>query len=214
MTRKIALAIMLCLLIAPLALSQSEDPPKREVAAEFTVLNREDVFGIKSEAGIGGRFTFNLNKNFALETAGYWFPRNCFDCFNNGHITEVVGGLKAGKRYNTWGIFAKARPGVVSYSKGRFNFLSAPQNPAFPFIFEVKPLTNFAADLGGVLEFYPSRRIVTRFDIGDTIVHIRQQSRNDIRFDPATNTYFLLPVILPGRTTHNFQFSASVGFRW
>ena len=28
----------------------------------------------------------------------------------------------------------------------------------------------FSMDVGGVVEFYPSRRIVTRLDIGDTII--------------------------------------------
>ena len=31
-------------------------------------------------------------------------------------------------------------------------------------------------DIGGVVEFYPSRRIVTRFDAGDTIVHVKRQT--------------------------------------
>ena len=205
---------LMMLVIAPSAIGQTEDPPRYEAAAEFVTLNRDDLFGIRTEPGLGGRFTYNLNKNVALEAAAYFFPRNCFDCLNNGRITEAVGGLKAGKRFKTWGIFAKARPGIVSFSKGRLEILPGGPFPAFPFVFEVKPMANFAADLGGVLEFYPSRRIVTRFDAGDTIINIRQQTRNGLNFDPATNTFILVPITLPGRTTHNFQFSASVGFRW
>lgn len=213
-TKLLLLAIMIGLVIAPNAFSQTDDPPKREVAAEIITLSRDEFVGVRTDLGIGGRFTYNLNKNVALEAAAYFFPRSCFDCFNRGHITEAVGGIKAGKRFKTWGIFAKARPGIVSYSKGAFEITQTGSIPAFPFVFNFKPLTNFAADLGGVLEFYPSRRIVTRFDVGDTIINIRQQTRNDLRFDPATNTFFLVPITLPGKTTHNFQFSASVGFRW
>ena len=210
--------LLFILVIVPDRVSaQTDDPPKREVAAEFATLNRDDVSDVRTELGVGGRFTYNLNKNIALEAAAYFFPRKCFDCLNNGRVTEVVGGLKAGKRFKTWGIFAKARPGIVRYSTGTFEITQTGPTgpiPAFPFIFRPKPLTNPAVDVGGVLEFYPSRRIVTRFDFGDTIVHVRRQHRNDLRFDPATNTFFLIPITLPGRTTHNFQFSASVGFRW
>ena len=211
------LAIIIGLILASNALSQTDDPPKREVAAEFITLNRDEFVGVRTEPGIGGRFTYNLNKNVALEAAAYFFPRSCFDCFNNGRITEAVGGIKAGKRFKTWGIFAKARPGIVSYSKGTVEITQTGPTgsiPSFPFRFRTKPLTNPAVDLGGVLEFYPSRRIVTRFDFGDTIIHIRRQTRDTLQFDPATNTFFLAPVPVLGRTTHNFQFSASVGFRW
>lgn len=213
------IGLLFTLLIVPATVSgQTEDPPKREVAAEFVTLNRDDVVvGIRTELGVGGRFTYNLNKNIALEATAYFFPRSCFDCLNNGRITEVVGGLKAGKRFKSWGIFAKARPGIVSFSKGTFEITQTGPNepiPAFPFRFRSKSLTNPAVDLGGVLEFYPSRRIVTRFDLGDTIIHFRRQTRDSLQFDPATNTFFLVPIPVRGKTTHNFQFSASVGFRW
>src|SRR4030095_14670288 len=184
-------ALMICLNVAARAVAQSHNPPRYEVGAEFITLNRDDFAGVRTELGFGGRFTFNLNRNVALEGAGYFFPRNCFDCANNGRITEAVGGVKAGKRFKTWGFFAKARPGIVSFSKGRFNVLPTGSSSAFPFQIEVESLTNFAADLGAVLEFYPSRRIVTRFDAGDTIIHIRQQTRNAIQFIPATNTFFI-----------------------
>ena len=75
--------------------------------------------------GVGGRFTFNLNKIFSLETAGYFF-REMLQLPHNGNVTQVVGGVKVGKRFEKWGIFAKARPGVVSFSRGEFNVVPAP----------------------------------------------------------------------------------------
>jgi hypothetical protein len=208
------LTMILLVSHAPTINAQSDDPPRYEVAAEFSALTREDLNAIRAELGVGGRFTFNLNKHIAFEGAGYFFPRSCFDCPNNGRVTEVVGGLKAGKRFEKWGLFGKVRPGFVNFSKGQFNILPNGSQPSFPFTFQVKPLTNFATDVGGVLEFYPSRHIVTRFDAGDTIINIRERMRNDLRFDPATSTFSLVPIRVPGRTTHNFQFSASVGYRW
>lgn len=205
---------MVILLIHSETLAQTSDPLKFEVAAEFSTLNRDDFRGIKAEPGVGARFTFNLNKNFALESSGYFFPQRCFNCASNGRITEVVGGLKAGKRFQTWGIFAKARPGVVSFSQGHFDIIQTGTPPAFPFEFQVKRTNNFATDLGGVLEFYPSKRIVARFDAGDTLIHFKRRPTHSIAFDPSTNTYSLIPFSIPARTTHNFQFSASVGFRF
>lgn len=208
-----------CLLIATIVVflmhcqvfAQSEDLPKFEVAAEFTTLERDHFRGKRTEPGLGGRFTFNLNRVVSLETAGYFFPKKCFECLENGWVTEVLAGVKVGKRFEKWGIFAKARPGFVSFSRADFELV-----PAGNFSFEVnrKPVTSFAADFGGVLEFYPSKRIVTRFDAGDTIIHFTRRTTNIFIFDPVTNSFSSVPFIRPARTTHNFQFMASVGFRF
>lgn len=38
--------------------------------------------------------------------------------------------------------------------------------------FRPRRLTHPAMDLGGVLEFYPSRRLITRFDAGVTLMRV------------------------------------------
>ena len=195
------------------AQSQSTETPKFEVAAEFTTLERE-AFDGRTEPGFGARFTYNLNRMISLETAGYFFPKQCIDCGNNGNVTEVLGGVKIGKRFDHWGIFGKARPGVVSFSRGKFNVVSDPGIPGFPFQFFPDRVTSFATDVGGVLEFYPSKRVVTRFDAGDTIIHFGSRRTEFFAFDSTTSTFSLVPFTLPSRTTHNFQFMASVGFRF
>jgi len=209
----IASTVLVVLLHSSLT-AQSSELPKVELGAEFSTLNRDDFAGARLEPGAGARFTFNLNKNFALESAGYLFPRRCFTCAQNGMITEVVGGVKAGKRFQSWGIFAKARPGIVNFSEGQTDITTNGNGSSFPFEFRRRSLTNFATDLGGVLEFYPSKRIVTRFDAGDTLIHFRRRTTNAIVFDPATSGYKLTPFTMPAKTTHNFQFSAGVGFRF
>lgn len=210
----VLMAIICAFILQTNALAQSQDPPKFEVAAEFTTLERDGAGAKRTEPGFGGRFTFNLNRVVALETATYYFPKRCFSCRNNGRVTEVLGGVKAGKRFDSWGIFAKARPGIISFSRSEFNVLSAPPTLLSPFDFEETRLTAFATDIGGVLEFYPSKRIVTRFDAGDTITYFNQRTTNSLRFDPATNSLVLVPITTPARTTHSFQFMASVGFRF
>jgi hypothetical protein len=195
--------------------SQSQELPKYEVAAEFTTFER-DSFSTRTEPGLGGRFTFNLNRVFSLEAAGYFFPKECFSCRNDGRVIQAVGGVKVGKRFDKWGIFGKARPGIVSFSDGEFNIVptGGPVNPLTSFQVETNRVTSFATDIGAVLEFYPSKRIVTRFDAGDTIIYFTRRTTNQFRFDPLTNSFFVGPVTSPARTTHSFQFMASVGFRF
>jgi hypothetical protein len=196
------------------AQSQQQELPKFEVAAEFTTLERDAFSTRRTEPGFGGRFTFNLNRVVSLETAGYYFPKNCFSCSNNGRITEVLGGVKVGKRFEKWGIFAKARPGMINFSKGTFDIIAAPAPPTFFVDVRRSSLTGFATDVGGVVELYVSKRIVTRFDAGDTLIHFTSRNTNNIQFDPLTGTFSLVPFRLPSKTTHNFQFVTSVGFRF
>ena len=216
MNRNLFLTIVVAVVLMQsqaFAQSQSQELPKFEVAAEFTTLEREAGFGRRTEPGFGGRFTFNLNKVFSLESAGYFLPKRCLSCRNNGRITEALGGVKVGKRFENWGIFVKARPGVISFSEGNFDVRAVPVDPTFPLEVERSRLTTFAMDLGGVIEFYPSKRIVTRFDAGDTLIHFNRRTSNIVIFE-APNTFRLVPFTTPGRTTHNFQFMASVGFRF
>ena|ERR1043165_882990 len=206
------IALMGVLLVQSLVLAQTPELPKYEVAAEFTSMGRDNFTG-GAEAGLGARFTCNLNKTFSIETAAYHFPRTCFTCEHNGTVTEVFGGLKAGKRFEKWGVFAKARPGVVSFSRGEVNALPATGPSAFPVEFEENRVNSFAVDAGAVVEFYPSKRIVTRFDAGDTIIHFNRRMFNSV-FPDGSGGFTFFPVTLPAKTTHNFQFMASVGFRF
>lgn len=208
-------AVIGMFLLHSVAFSQSQDPPKFELAGEFTTLERGNSLMARTEPGIGGRLTYNLNRVFSLEAAGYFFPRQCFGCVNDGRVIQAVGGVKAGKRSESWGIFAKARPGVVSFSDGEFNLLPVgPVTPSTLFEVQRSRVTSFATDIGAVLEFYPSKRIVTRFDAGDTIIYFTPRTTNTIRFDAVTNSSFVGPVTRPARTTHSFQFMASIGFRF
>lgn len=196
-------------------LAQAEELPKFEVAGEFTTLEREAFSQRRTEPGLGARFTYNLNQMFSLEAAGYFFPKECSQCRNIGNVWEGLAGVKVGKRFEKWGIFAKARPGAISYNGGAVDAIVAPGTPAFgPVEFEFKRLTTFALDVGGVVEFYPSKRIVTRFDLGDTIIHFNSRTMKTIVFDPVANTLGPGTLRLPGRTSHNFQFMTSVGFRF
>ena len=214
MNRRIPMfAIAFVLLTHSISLAQSQDLPKFEIGGEFSSLARES-FETRMEPGVGARFTFNLNRSVAFETAGYFYPQKCFSCRNGGNMSQFVAGVKAGKRFEKWGIFGKARPGVVSFSRGEFDVGPAAPGSSFPFNVEINRTNSFAADLGGVVEFYPTKKIVTRFDAGDTIIHFGRRTTNGIIFNGTTQQVTFIPITQPARTTHNFQFTAGVGFRF
>jgi hypothetical protein len=223
--------LMLSFYQAQAQTKQSDDLPKYEVGADFTSLSLNSGTTLP---GLGGRFTYNLNRHVALEAAGYFFPGNCEFCNGEttGHVAEGLFGVKVGKRFKKWGIFAKARPGFASFSQGAFNVSPVslttgggaiqcygpnPNNPIPCFRIEHVRLTNPVLDLGGVLEFYPSRRIVVRFDGGDTMIRYTRHTYNSLFADPAnpnSGIPILAPFTDPGRTRHSFQFMGGVGFRF
>ncbi|HXD31228.1 MAG TPA: hypothetical protein VN643_08930 [Pyrinomonadaceae bacterium] len=213
----LVIAMICALPFAAYAQTQSDEVPRYEVGAQFTSITKPNFDGGRTEIGVGGRFTFNLNRSVALEAVGNFFPHKCSGCGsagdNNGNITQFMAGLKAGKRFQKWGIFAKGRPGLVSFSRGDSGYQTTGGGGPFPFQFVRNRLTNFAMDVGGVLEFYPSKRIVTRFDGGDTIIRYRSRTTNFVGFDPVGG-FVLFPFNAPAETRHNFQFSAGVGFRF
>ena len=124
---------------------------------------------------------FNLNENIAIEGEGNFFPNNnTFGSLGEGRATQGQFGVKAGRRYKTFGVFAKARPGfltvgdVYSYRPG-----SSISIYGFPtYNTRIGRETHFTTDVGRVLEFYPSRRAIVRFDAGDTIVRCWRRAGN------------------------------------
>jgi Outer membrane protein beta-barrel domain len=203
--------------LSPTVSAQSE-PAKVELGGLFTSITKPDNLGSRTEAGFGGRFTFNFNRNVAVEAEGNFFPHNCRGCDHNniGNLTQGFFGVKAGKRFRRFGIFGKARPGFASFSGGEFH-VTVPAQPPGPLpilIFDPVRATNFAFDLGGVVEVYHSRRIFTRFDAGDTMIRYGDRTLTGFSFDPLTGTVSTFPFFRPPETRHNFQFSAGIGFRF
>ena len=168
--------------------------------------------GTNTEAGVGGRVGYNLNDNIALEAEGNFYPRRSFsNSTTGGYPTQMQFGVKAGKRYEHFGIFAKARPGFISFSRvatrtGTETFVFNGETLIFG-TFEDRRRTNFSMDVGGVLEMYPTRRIFTRFDAGDTIIRYGQRDVMGLLLPSNSAT-------ISSEITHNFQFTAGIGLRF
>lgn len=188
-----------------------------EIGAQFSSITFSPDH---TQAGLGARFTYNINDNFALEAETNYFPNDngiISDSRNNGRVTQALFGVKAGKRFKNFGIFAKARPGFLSFTRGFGDVvITGPPPAGSPFPeseFRPRRLTHPALDVGGVLEFYPSRRIVTRFDAGITIIRVGQTTFQGFAAGPG-GTVVVAPVTIPGDTSPSFQFSAGIGYRF
>jgi hypothetical protein len=203
------------------ALAQS-DTPRYEVGAQFSIIHFDDfdpgnevvkqVFpnlvsstfnNERWEPGLGLRFTYNLTRMIALEAEANFFPRDKDPTpkFSGGRKTEYLFGPKIGFRSKGFGVFGKVRPGFMRFERFPtiFRIIQSPSTIEVD-VTDSGPANFFALDVGGVAEFYASRRIAVRLDLGDTIIHYRKR-------DEPNN-------LAPAYTRHNLQFSAGVGFRF
>ena len=202
----LATAILLAAGLAAAVQAQSSEAPKVEVGGHFSLINLLDletpIFPPadgpvtsyrrtrRTNSGVGGRLGYNLTDYLALEGEFNYFPQER----NRSKANALQGlfGAKAGWRGERVGVFGKARPGFLRYEEPVVCVTAPCPNPV---------LTEFALDLGGVLEFYPSRNLVTRFDVGDTL----------LRGERITGTF---PLVRKDVFRHNLQVSAGVGFRF
>lgn len=220
------------------------DVPRFEIGGQFSLLSLnkpssqwdlifKNLISIQhstvphvAEPGFGGRFTYNVTNNIALEAEGNFFPKRNDDFIGvpGGKLYQGQFGVKAGKRFKKVGLFLKIRPGLVRFTKvSQFTGFTA-VTFIHPFLGEIHyenaefrtgKATYLSTDMGGVVEFYPSRRIVTRLDIGDTI--IRYGIYREPRHVVCPLIAFVCPTQVyerPAETRHNLQFSAGVGIRF
>jgi Outer membrane protein beta-barrel domain len=175
------------LLMVPTQNAQAQsrsETPKVEVGVQYSLLRFSD-FDTISDNGVGGRMTYNLSDNFGLETEFNFFPQ---ERANLANLTTLDGsrrmqglfGAKYGVRSEKFGVFGKLRPGFIRFGEGD--------------VIPGASATEFALDIGGVLELYPTRPVALRFDIGNTL----------IRFGSIGD----------GFTSNNLQISSGVAFRF
>lgn len=165
-----------------------------------------------TDFGFGPRVGYNATTYLTLEAEMNFFPRD--RDLNGGRKVQGLFGAKAGKRFEKAGVFAKARPGFVRFSRG--DFIGSPLAicPAvFPLpigCFQPVAKTNFAIDIGGVVELYPSTHTIIRLDAGDTII------RFGARRAAANSNTLSSPGVVPlaAETKHNLQLSVGFGYRF
>ena len=201
-TRKLFLVALPVLLVAPGRCHAQAQNPERtaEAGVHFTSINLSPFNS--TEGGGGVRLSYNINKNLAVEAEG-----NLFEFSIGDHPTDDVLaaqgllGIKGGWRNRHVGVFAKFRPGVVNFPS-----LRGPRRlcSLLPCEGSRRSGNRFAMDAGGVLELYPTEKMILRFDIGDTMIRFS----DDSFFESST-----LVGIKDG-FSHSFQFGVGVGFRF
>jgi len=200
-------AALVCLFALGGRAEAQTEAPKFEVGAQFTAIAIDDdpsnntLCGDPCDTfvykGAGGRFTYNLNDSFAVETGVNFFNEN--QSFTSrrvgGKPVQALFGVKAGRRFERVGVFGKVRPGFLSFSRT----ISSGLGGIGP---DYSRKTHFNLDVGGVFEVYPSRRVVLRVDAGDTIIRYGEE-----QLAGALSAF-------EGETRHNFQVNAGVGYRF
>jgi outer membrane protein with beta-barrel domain len=201
------LLLLVCLLVGK-ASAQTVDR-KFEAGGVFTSITLTDFkarrlptieTGDSTVKGLGGRLAYNINNHFAIDGEGTFFPETHFGNEEFGEKLQGFVGIKAGVRNKRAGVFAKARPGVMVF--GDFSSPGTCTGFTFGSSCTVSHEKDFAFDVGGVGEFYPTDRAIVRVDVGDTI----------IRYQQNTFGVFNNPSVLAAETKHNFQIS--IGFGW
>jgi len=192
-------AVFLCVAAATCARAQSVvDDHKFEIGGHYTAIGLEDFDVVN---GIGGRVGYNFNDHLALDAEAGFFPKTKLGNDQLGQKAQGFIGLKAGGRTKYAGLFAKARPGVMSIGEITSGF----DCNSTAFGSTCRPThNNFALDVGAVAEFYPARRAIIRLDVGDTIVHLRRATRGFFDRTARTSSDF----------THNLQIGIGFGYRF
>lgn len=200
---------------------------KFEIGGHFTLLRRSNAdtvietfirngFGdptvgppIVDEAGLGVRFTYNFTKNFALEAEGNLFPEDketipvvgvpITVVEPGGRKLQAVAGPKIGIRKSKFGVFGKIRPGLIRLDRYDAVILVGTPDNFFVISEPREKVGFFNLDIGGVFEYYPTKRTMFRVDVGDTIIHYRKLPPKEIN---------------PSMTRHNLQINVGFGFRF
>jgi hypothetical protein len=203
--------LVLCLVIPNHSVSAQTNEHKAEVGGLFTVVSltdfQERLFpsignGSDVMSGVGGRFGYNFHKYVALDAEVNFFPESHLANEEFGQKMQGFIGVKAGVRNDKVGVFAKARPGVMWF--GEFSSRGGCSSTAFGSVCGVSHEKDFAMDLGGVFEYYPTDRLIVRADVGDTI----------IRYQERQTRIGSLPVLVPAATKNNLQISLGIGWRF
>jgi hypothetical protein len=195
--------MMMVCLAAGAAAAQTA-PSRFEAGGQFSTLRIGEQGN--TNAGIGGHVAFDFSRWIAMEAAISFFPRDRIEVeMGNAPVTttrwirrrwEGFFGPKIGVRGDRLGAFAKVRPGFVTLSDTGVGCAG----DLCPLILLPRPdyRTEFALDLGGIFEYYPTPRTIARFDLGTTAIRHRSQG-----VPPCRDC-----------TTKNLSTSAGIGFRF
>jgi len=179
-----------------------ETDKKWEVAGQVVTQTRErnTPQDVVTEPGLGGRVSYDLLPYVSLEGAITFFVRSegNISGLEGGRSIQTLAGVKAGVHHEKFGYFLRLRPGFQTFTQ---TISSIDPNTL---AIQTESKTHPALDLGGGIEYYPSKRTVVRFDAGDTLLFLGSNS-----YPIGTQT-----VTEDGGTKNTLQFAVSFGWRF
>jgi len=120
--------------------------------------------------------SWNMSKYFSWDTTLLHSPRNPGLTVNpayqaGGRAFEALSGVKVGFRSGHMGYFAKVRPGIITFGETyrQRDDIYCGQQVCGAKIDEGM-FTDAVLDTGGIIEAYPSRHTILRFDAGSATI--------------------------------------------
>lgn len=125
--------------------------------------------------------SWNFSKHVSWDSAVMHSGRNpgfteWIDEQSGGRAFEALSGVKFGFRSGHFGYFVKARPGIITFGETerqidlvRYGFGHA-RDRYSKIKADVGMFTNLALDTGGVIEAYPTRHTILRFEAGNATI--------------------------------------------
>jgi len=207
LTSTTSFVIASVLFLSTLAAAQ-DSPGRFEAGAAFSTLHMSGF----APLGPALEGDINFGRYIALDGAFSWFPTS-----TRGQSSATgFFGVKAGKRMERFGLFGKVRPGFLTFDNAfrqeTVLFTPAPGGlGSIGTLLSLRSgrLTQRALDLGGVAEYYPARHWTFRWDFSDMLLF--QEKGPTFTFIGAPP----FPSITePSATTHHFQFSTGIHYRF
>ena len=123
--------------------------------------------GVATLAGLGTYASYRFWRVLYFDGDILYFPQDTHGPSNlyGGPVLQGLFGLKGGIRRNDFGFFGKVRPGFQSYAQALKAIAAQPSGTVN---YTYGRSTNFALDLGGIVEFYPTERGTLRIEAGDS----------------------------------------------
>jgi len=175
--------------------------PKFEAGPQITQLYvpKNIVGSVTYQPSLGGIFCIAIKRNLAFDSAVSFTPNvpNESTSFAGGRMTQAFLGARMGFVRGRIGIYAKIRPGVVSFGGA---ILRVTPSPTFGF--QLGRLTEPSLDAGGIVTVAVSRRLAVRYEAGDTVIFY------------GSRVLIAGAAPIPGRATNNFQFGIAFLFRF
>ena len=205
MRRLVSTLVLMCAVFVTPSLAYAQG--RWEVGGQFSLLQPSD--SVQTNTGVGARVAWHATWWASAEAEVNYFATERFEWdgvpspatigalslrYNRQRLEAFVG-PKLGHRWQRFGLFGKVRPGITRLTDegveciGEVCALSLIARPVYR--------TEFALDLGGVTEFYPTARTVVRADLGTRLIRHRSSA------PPCS-----------GCSTRNFTSSFGAGFRF